>query len=524
MPPKKKQKSDIEEICIIHWSSSNQKNFINLFIAKDRDEKFERIKEIGQQRLGQGETSPYCLHEQVMCIPSLLTEYHGYHRDCYQRFTKNLDRLGTLEVETASSSGVSRRSSNKWNDGIIFNQDCIFCNKIEKIKVKREGSWTYEGLTKFKFGGGSSIQVTAAENNDFELLRRIQDIDLFSKEAMFHPNCRKSYMRDPTAWRSNSKENIDNQRQLESAHKEAFQNVEDIIDKSITREKRIISLQHLKNVYIEALSQTNFPNINYRADNLKAKIERSDKYKNSISFAKPQEFVSYLVYNNNTPVEKLICESYQLGSDNQVKNVSEMINENIKTTFAKAEKSAKWPIYPDDLNNECIPTSLCELLSLIIYKKKDIQNISSKKAIIINSISQDICRAATNGKWKLPKHIGLAMSVRHLFRSKELTTILNRFGHAENYSFIVELETAISYQIDKSSSLLTEQIIRNPTTASLFHSDFDNFDQYVNDVKGAGSIHTAHGIMLQEVEEDVGKISSPRTQVKNIILFFVKVL
>ena len=34
----------------------------------------------------------------------------------------------------------------------------------------------------------------------------------------------------------------------------------------------------------------------------------------------------------------------------------------------------------------------------------------------------------------------------------------------------------------------------------MFHSAFDNFDQYINDVKGAGSIHTAHGIMLQEVE------------------------
>ena len=42
--------------------------------------------------------------------------------------------------------------------------------------------------------------------------------------------------------------------------------------------------------------------------------------------------------------------------------------------------------------------------------------------------------------------------------------------------------------------------MKNPTNPALFHSDFDDFDQYINDVKGAGSIHTAHGIMLQEVE------------------------
>ena len=36
---------------------------------------------------------------------------------------------------------------------------------------------------------------------------------------------------------------------------------------------------------------------------------------------------------------------------------------------------------------------------------------------------------------------------------------------------------------------------------SVFHSDFDNFDQFVNDLSGAGSMHTANGIMLQDFEE-----------------------
>ena len=47
------------------------------------------------------------------------------------------------------------------------------------------------------------------------------------------------------------------------------------------------------------------------------------------------------------------------------------------------------------------------------------------------------------------------MTVRHLFQSKELMTVLNRFGHSENYSFIVELETAIANQLEKRSSLIT---------------------------------------------------------------------
>ena len=121
----------------------------------------------------------------------------------------------------------------------------------------------------------------------------------------------------------------------------------------------------------------------------------------------------------------------------------------------------------------------------IIFNKGYEHDITSKKSSLISSIGLDICRAATHGKWKLPEHIGLRMAVRNLFRSKELMTVLNRFGHSENYSFIVELETAIANQLEKRSSLITNEIVKNPTSLALFHSDFDNFDQYINDVKGA---------------------------------------
>ena len=92
------------------------------------------------------------------------------------------------------------------------------------------------------------------------------------------------------------------------------------------------------------------------------------------------------------------------------------------------------------------------------------------------------------------------MTVRHLFRSKELMTVLNRFGHSENYSFIVKLGKVIANRLKKRSSLITNEIVKNPTSPVLFHSDFDTFDQYINNVKGPGPIHTVHGIMLQEVE------------------------
>ena len=111
MPPKKKQNVDSEEcnkICIIHFSPNNEQNFVNLFQAAGNDKKIEKIKQIAFKRLNQPDESSYKLSEHCVNIPTTLMNHHGYHRDCYQRFTKNLDRLE--EVEQISSSGMNRRS------------------------------------------------------------------------------------------------------------------------------------------------------------------------------------------------------------------------------------------------------------------------------------------------------------------------------------------------------------------------------------------------------------------------------
>ena len=60
---------------------------------------------------------------------------------------------------------------------------------------------------------------------------------------------------------------------------------------------------------------------------------------------------------------------------------------------------------------------------------------------LVFSIGQSLCCAVSEGEWKLTKHVLLCVSVRHLFRSKQLTTILHSIGHSESYDFGLELET-----------------------------------------------------------------------------------
>ena len=83
-----------------------------------------------------------------------------------------------------------------------------------------------------------------------------------------------------------------------------------------------------------------------------------------------------------------------------------------------------------------------------------------------------------------------------------MTTPLNRLGHCESHAFSAELKTSIAKALEQTSSLLTPQIVREPGVPSIFHSEFDNFDQLVNTMSGTDSVHTAHGIVLQEVLSD----------------------
>ena len=70
--------------------------------------------------------------------------------------------------------------------------------------------------------------------------------------------------------------------------------------------------------------------------------------------------------------------------------------------------------------------------------------------------------------------------------------------------FTLELETGLAQAIEKTSTLLSTSIVRDQDSKSIFHSEFDNFDQLVSLTTGKDS---AHGNMLQDVEGPSGSHS-----------------
>ena len=109
---------------------------------------------------------------------------------------------------------------------------------------------------------------------------------------------------------------------------------------------------------------------------------------------------------------------------------------------------------------------------------------------LVGSLGQDICRVVSDSSWKLPRHILFYMALRHWFRSSQLTTLLNK----------LRLETAITMAVENTSTFLSPQIVRHPDVPFVFHSDFDNYDQLLNEFCGMVSVHTSYGIMLQDFD------------------------
>ena len=176
-------------VCVIHFTDSTSENFT--YLTQDR---LGKLQEICRKRLSEKVTSRYRMPDVCAQVPDTLSSRHGYHRDCYQRFTMNLNRLcipENLDQNSISQPGTSRptRRLSEDKEKFIFKPDCIFCNKSGHKKVKRHGNWTTEMTSRFEFGGGENILKVAEQNSDDNMLRRIKGYDLFACEAQYHNSC-----------------------------------------------------------------------------------------------------------------------------------------------------------------------------------------------------------------------------------------------------------------------------------------------------------------------------------------------
>ena len=104
----------------------------------------------------------------------------------------------------------------------------------------------------------------------------------------------------------------------------------------------------------------------------------------------------------------------------------------------------------------------------------------------------------------------ICTTIRHLYCSNQLTTILNRLRHSESYYFGIKLETAMAHSLVETSTYLTPQTVSGDFY-DVFHSEWNKLNKILTNVTGSNVVNSAAGIMIQEVKSDNGSDSLEQT-------------
>ena len=97
------------------------------------------------------------------------------------------------------------------------------------------------------------------------------------------------------------------------------------------------------------------------------------------------------------------------------------------------------------------------------------------------SLGQDIIFVASIEKCKPPKHIGLSQALHQKTQSKDLVTLVNRFGHDVSYEDVQQIDTCWSeIQLSGDGFIIPQNMVHGQATTGAG----DNFNRAMESVKG----------------------------------------
>ena len=463
MPKAKQKHSDIDSnaYCIIHAAClADHGRFTPLkSIKSDPHDKLSFLCEIRNRRLAEPLDSPYRCEDSCNLLPQSLSDITpdtnvGYHRECYSRFTRNLDRLRQPphHVTSPTHEPVKYSPRKRTSTGeVVFPPTCIFCEKVERWVVSKKATERTHEFTHWthKDSGWMNIAPWAEELGDTQLFRLVNNVDLHARSAKYHPSCYRDFVgRYSNLKRTNAK--VDGSGVPTSAdvtHAKAYTSVKDYLELAVVNQNEVVTLPSVRDLYIKELERNGSPNPNYRGNKLLARLQDDPQVLERLAFSKVSPgnkgcLSFWLIYRADITIADAMARVYKLASGDNLKDVAQQLRSVILRAY-KEEKDMPWPPTVHDIPEPGLPHDLQRFLSFIFDGHGELQETCEKTRRLILSIGQDICRAATAGQWKLPKHILLCTTIRHLYRGRQLTTILNRLGHCEGYDFGIELETAL---------------------------------------------------------------------------------
>jgi len=458
------------------------------------------------------------------------SDKHGIHTRCYKSFTNTTHVTAALRKCTESPSVADKsphkhrkRSSSAAADTLFPQNKCLFCEKGPTCKRGK-----FITLSRCEtLDGAQKIFDTATEKADFTLLGKITGIDLVAREARFHEHCRKQYIRREDRQHHMSStlhsaedddDCVDGCAEQRRAYDAAFKHVCHYITQHIVQDGCVLRMTTVREEYLNYMQEHSpeFYNPHHKTQKLKDKIVRH--FGSAIQFWQPN-VKSELLYSSDVSAGAAIELAFESATseDKLLQDAAMTLRRNILHAHTTAAEMP-WPPSADYLSAGVVlpPTALTDFLSRVITGKP-VTAASQRASWIVSSLSEDICAATTNGKWKQPKHLLMGMTLRHLTGSAQVITLINRFGHCSSYSHLLELENAMAIQSLSRDSVLPSNISVDGN--KFCHCCFDNFDLLEETASGAGTTHTTHGIVIQELKADfssssASETSMPRTKEK----------
>ena len=154
-------------------------------------------------------------------------------------------------------------------------------------------------------------------------------------------------------------------------------------------------------------------NENYKTCRLKDKLVKH--FGDRLRFWQPTT-KGNIVYSADIDEGQAIALAFELASsDEKFLEEAALITRRHIDSSKQLSSEMPWPPSPNWLLSpeRMPPAILKDFLSFVISGKSQ-QHNSLKTSRLVDSLAQDICYAATHGKWVMPKHLLLSMTVRHL--------------------------------------------------------------------------------------------------------------
>jgi hypothetical protein len=209
--------------------------------------------------------------------------------------------------------------------------------------------------------------------------------------------------------------------------------------------------------------QQHYPEF-YNPDNTvqKLKSKLTAKYSSQLQFWLPQSSCkSELVFSSKLDVGEAVEAAFEASTSESriLQHAASILRRDVKEGFSKTS-NMPWPPSAEFLQSKCnfVPQSVTDFLAQVISGKSLCQS-SDKAQLLAKSFSEDLCSAVTQGRWTMPKHVLLGMSLSHLTGSAIAITMLNRYEYCQSYSKLLKLYTAQAYQVQQTDRLLPSNIV-----------------------------------------------------------------